>query len=78
MDFSFLTDPHTLFVVGGLIVIVLIRYALRRPPAPKPAGKRFVDIQRKAHEAGAQRRTKAEKAADKIFDDQEKEEAKLC
>lgn len=78
MDFSFLTDPHTLYVVGGLIVIALLRYALRRPPAPKPAGKRFVEIQRKAREAGAQRRIKAEEDADEIFDDQEKEEAKLC
>jgi hypothetical protein len=78
MDFSLLTDPHTLYVVAGLILIALLRYALRTPPAPRAAGKRFVDIQRKAREEGAQRRIKAEEDADKIFDDQEKEEAKLC
>jgi hypothetical protein len=78
MDLGFLTDPHTLYVVCGLVVIVLLRYAFHRPPPRKPPGKRFADIQAKARSAGAEARITAEAEADKTFDDQEAEEAKLC
>lgn len=78
MDFSFLTDPHTLYIVCGLVIIALLRYAFHRPPPRKPAAKRFADIQAKARSAGTQARTTAESEADKMFDDQEAEEAKLC
>jgi hypothetical protein len=78
MDLSFLTDPHTLYVVCGLIVIAFLRYALHGPPVRKPAGKSFLDIQAKARSEGIQARISAEAEADKIFDDQEAEEAKRC
>jgi hypothetical protein len=78
MDYGFFSDPYIWYIVGVLIAIALLRYALRKPAVRKAGAIRFEEIKAKAEARGRERRLQAERRADKLFEDQKKGEAKPC
>jgi hypothetical protein len=78
MDNGFFTDAHVLYIICGLVAVALLRYTFRKSRPRKPATKRFAEIQAEARLRGNKARIEAEANTDKLFDDQDREEAKIC